>query len=368
MPYAPDIRKDLVQKDTITTSGSGAGNTVNIGFKPSFVHSYGTEGTDGGFLFGEPTGLKLIDADSVSLVSDDSNAITSYVANGFVHGTSNKFTINNKQTIFNCWKGSGNTGAVDTSGTITANVSANASVGFSLTKYTGTGSAGATIPHGLGKKPEVIQFIPISEAESGIMAVEVPNRNEMKFANGDVFIGGLGTGGTDAKAQRTNVLNSTDPTKTLITLGTNGGCNKNNQSFLAIAWRSVKGVSKAGFYHGVGNASHNMNVFIYTGFKPGLIFIKNMTTGSTPFNVFNLLYHINDNSSGGRRFTNPKGQDISFAGGTANGRDTDIYMFSNGFRIGNQDNTMGGAGQNYFYIAWAHEALVSTNNIPTVGV
>lgn len=367
MPYAPDIRKDIVQKDTITTSGSGAGNTVNIGFKPSFVHSYGTEGTDGGFLFGEPTGLKLIDADSVSLVSDDSNAITSYVANGFVHGTSNKFTINNKQTIFNCWKGSGNTGAVDTSGTITANVSANASVGFSLTKYTGTGSAGATIPHGLGKKPEVIQFIPISEAESGIMAVEVPNRNEMKFANGDVFIGGLGTGGTDAKAQRTNVLNSTDPTKTLITLGNSSRVNDSGKTYMAVCYKGIKGISKIGYYTGLQQSDYNMCPFIYTGFKPGMVVIKNVTSGSSSW----LVYYLHNNegyNNTGRRLTNPKDTNYGWGGGTTESDASEIFMFSNGFRVAGSGGQRNDIGKQYLYMAFALEAIVSTNNIPTTGV
>ena len=365
MPYAPDIRKDFIVKDAVYTSGAdgAASNTINIGFKPTFVHSYITNSTNGGYLFGEPTGLKLYDPDADALVSDDANALTSITANGFVHGTSSKLTTVSQQTIFNCWKGSGNTGAVNSTGSITANVSSNSSVGFSFTKYTGTGSAGATIPHGLGKKPEVIWFKCLSAAQGqGAIVVEVPNRDHMNFANGDI----MRVTQQGAKFQDTNVLNSTSPTKTLITLGNSTRSNGSGATYAAIAWRSIKGVCKIGFYNASGTADRNMNTFVYTGFKPSLIYVKN--TASGVWRVYNLHYHNSNTDTTARRFTNPKGQEVGWGGGTSDGRDQEIYIFSNGFRLGGQGSGMGDAFKNYLYMAFAHESLVSTNNIPTTGV
>ena len=43
----------------------------------------------------------------------------------------------------------------NTDGTITSQVSANQTAGFSIVSYTGTGSAG-TVGHGLGKAPSII--------------------------------------------------------------------------------------------------------------------------------------------------------------------------------------------------------------------
>ena len=65
---------------------------------------------------------------------------------------------------------------------------------------------------------------------------------------------------------------------------------------------------------------------------------------------------------------NPKGQEVGLGGGNGDGRDQEIYIFSNGFRIGGTGSSTGDSNKSYFYMAFAHEALVSTNNIPTTGV
>ena len=54
------------------------------------------------------------------------------------------------------WKANGQ-GSSNTDGTInTAYTSVNSTAGFSISKYTGTGSAGATFGHGLGVAPKVV--------------------------------------------------------------------------------------------------------------------------------------------------------------------------------------------------------------------
>ena len=365
MPYAPDIRKDFITVDTVSHSGA-AGNTVNVGFRPSWVHSYQSASSDGGYYFGELTGLQLSKPEDDAAPGIDSNGLLSFTANGFTHGTSSKFVKNNYQTIYHCWKGSGNTGAVNTSGSITANVSANASIGFSITKFTGNGTSGATIPHGLGKKPEVIVFQCKSETQtSGVWVVDVPTSNQMKFANTDY----IRTRHNSGKAQSASVLNQTEPTNSLITLGNSASVNDNGETFVAIAWRSVKGISKAGFYQGTGAGIHLMCPFVYTGFKPALIWIKEVTTGYSSWRIFSLHYNNNNEQDcKTRRMFNPKGQEVGPNGGNGDGRTAEIYMFSNGFRIGGTGGPTGDSNKSYFYMAFAHEALVSTNNIPTTGV
>ena len=53
------------------------------------------------------------------------------------------------------WKANG-AGSSNTAGTITSTVSANTTSGFSIVTYTGNGTAGATIGHGLGVAPVMI--------------------------------------------------------------------------------------------------------------------------------------------------------------------------------------------------------------------
>ena len=55
------------------------------------------------------------------------------------------------------WRAAGTSGSSNSDGTITSTVSVNTTAGFSIgVSYTGTGSAGATVGHGLGAKPAFI--------------------------------------------------------------------------------------------------------------------------------------------------------------------------------------------------------------------
>ena len=57
-------------------------------------------------------------------------------------------------TVAWCWK-AGGPAVTNNDGSITSQVSANQTAGFSIVSYTGTGSAG-TVGHGLGKAPSLI--------------------------------------------------------------------------------------------------------------------------------------------------------------------------------------------------------------------
>ena len=55
------------------------------------------------------------------------------------------------------WKANGGTTSSNSNGSITSTVQANATAGFSIVKYTGTG-ANATVGHGLSTPPRFIQI------------------------------------------------------------------------------------------------------------------------------------------------------------------------------------------------------------------
>ena len=64
----------------------------------------------------------------------------------------------------------GGTASSNTDGSITSTVSANTTAGFSIVSYTGNGSAGATIGHGLGVTPAMIIVKNRTEATSWCVA------------------------------------------------------------------------------------------------------------------------------------------------------------------------------------------------------
>ena len=84
--------------------------------------------------------------------------ITSFDSDGFSTGGRKLIQILNVNgdtyASWN-WKAANSTGSSNSNGSITSTVSANTTAGFSIVKYTGTGSNG-TVGHGLGQAPEMI--------------------------------------------------------------------------------------------------------------------------------------------------------------------------------------------------------------------
>ena len=145
-------------------------------------------------------------ADSAEVSDDD--VITAFDSDGFSLGDDDSSNASSASHVAWCWKANG-TGSSNTSGSInTAATSANTTSGFSIVSYEGSGSADATIGHGLGVKPDMIWF----------------KARETDGTNWTIFHTAVGAedftifNGTNAAFDWTAALNDTDPTATLITL------------------------------------------------------------------------------------------------------------------------------------------------------
>jgi len=119
---------------------------------------------------------------------------------------------------------------------------------------------------------------------------------------------------------------------------------------IAYCFAEKKGFSKFGSY--TGNGDTNNAPFIYTGFKPAMIIVKN-TTGNnwgifdnkrSPNNVVEEL--LLPNSSSAESTGNPR-----------------IDMLSNGFKPRTNDGLENPSAE-VIYMAFAENPLVGTNNIP----
>ena len=67
------------------------------------------------------------------------------------------------------------------------------------------------------------------------------------------------------------VFNSTIPTSTVISLGTDTASNASGSTYVIYAWAEIAGFSKFGSYTGNGSAD---GPFVYTGFRPTYVLIK----------------------------------------------------------------------------------------------
>jgi hypothetical protein len=152
--------------------------------------------------------------------------------------------------------------AVNTSGTITSNVSANPSYGQSIVSYTGNATAGATVGHGLSSAPTMI-----------IIKSRAAARNWTVGHSGVGWTKFLQINSSNAAETATNRWNDTAPSSTVFTLGSTGNSNS-AEAVIAYCFHDVTGYSKFGSYSGTGSSGNA----ITTGFAPAFLMVKRTNT------------------------------------------------------------------------------------------
>jgi hypothetical protein len=121
------------------------------------------------------------------------------------------------------------------------------------------------------------------------------------------------------------------------------------QTFIAYCWHSVEGFSKIGVYKGNGN---NFGKFVYTGFKPAFVLLKRATNTSN--------WIVWD----GKRNPYNQGNFQMFPNSTEKEDNTGAFDFlSNGFRLRNTNATWNASGDEYVYMAFAENPIVSSTSV-----
>ena len=284
---------------------------------------------------------KFVSSNDTSVEETVADTLTAFGADGFTLGTDlTQGVVNNLNETFVSWNWkAGGAGSANSDGSITSTVSVNTTSGFSIVKWTGNSTAGATIGHGLGVKPNVVIIKNLGATTQWLTWFD-------SFANTEMIYLNL----TNAKGTSQTYFNSTTPTSSLITLG--GGADENQNTMVAYCFAELTGFSKFGSYVGNGNAD---GAFIYTGFKPAFILGKNA-------NVAGQHWFMNDNKR--------LGYNGSSAWLKADGNDAELTnlvncdLLSNGFKLRNNNDIFNDSGETFVYMAFAEEPLVSSNGIP----
>ena len=236
-----------------------------------------------------------------------------------------------------CWK-AGGTASSNTNGTITSNVSANTTSGFSIVSYTGNGSNGASFGHGLGVKPKIVLIKNRTTAKNWVYWQDTTNNG-----TSDVR---LCLNLTNANFNNFHVTFGTST----ITLGdTDDAWNKSGDNLIAYCFAEKQGYSKFGSYTGNGSTD---GTFVYTGFKPAFVMLKSSSSGSVGW-----ITHDNK-----RIGFNPNNYYVEPNNSNAESADTDkILLLSNGFKLTSTSATWNASGGSYIYMAFAEEPLVGDN-------
>ena len=269
------------------------------------------------------------------------NLLASFDSDGFTVNTNAGCNANGQNLVAWNWKAN-SAGSSNTAGTINSTVSVNTTSGFSIVTYTGNGTGGATVGHGLGVAPSMI-------IEKGRSVTD----DWLIYHKSIGATKGLALNNTTAEAASSGYWNDTAPTSSLFTIGNNGKVNTNGGTHVAYCFAEKAGYSKFGSYTGTGDAD---GTFVYTGFKPAFILQKRTNSASTGWGII-------DNT----RSPFNVSQNMLLANSTAV-EDTSsapaVDFLSNGFKWRTADGWFNGGGDPHIFMAFAEAPLVGSNNVP----
>jgi hypothetical protein len=196
--------------------------------------------------------------------------VTAFNSNGFTLGANGTVNASGESFVAWQWK-AGGSGSSNTNGSITSTVSAGATQGFSVVTYTGNGTGGATVGHGLGVAPNFI----LAKGRTN-----VDNWRAYHSSLGNT--GALILNATNSFVTNSTFWNNTSPSSTVVTLGSDTSVNQSSNTFVLYCFAAVAGYSAFGSYTGNGSAD---GPFVYLGFRPRWVMIKS-STNSTYWYVY----------------------------------------------------------------------------------
>jgi len=336
---------------TATYTGTGSSlsitNDGNSNLKPDICWIKTRSSSTYNHVFTDSSrgSTKVLVTQGTNAEADVTNSITSYNTDGFTLGDWAHVNYSGVTYVGWQWKANAGTTSSNTDGSKTATVQANQDAGFSIVTYAGSGSA-STVGHGLADTPDVIIFKNRSAANVWATYHQGLGNNyklELNSAN--------------AQDSDGSFMNGTLPTSSVFTVGASVNTNGSGSNYVAYCFAEKQGYSKFGSYTGNGDATNGP--FIYTGFSPAWVMIKNIETANRPWYMF-------DNQ---RRTFNPNGLFLRANTSDAEANDQAIDMLSNGFKI--KPDALGSygtssinhSGQTMVYMAFAQHPFVTSTGI-----
>jgi hypothetical protein len=227
----------------------------------------------------------------------------------------------------------GSSTVTNTQGSITSSVRANATAGFAvISGSTPASNVNFTFGHNLGIAPSFVIY-----------------KHTAVSGNWQVYhrSGGGNNYNLNSTAGPANsgTWSGLDPTSTLITIPSTI-VSANSSAFVCYAFAPVVGYSSFGSWTNINSTS---GVFIYTGFRPRMIILKNTDNVEQWF--------IYDSARRTYNVNNPDPTELRPNSSAAEGSyslDVTIDFLSNGFKIrGNTTSEINFGTRSYIYGAWA---------------
>ena len=277
------------------------------------------------------TGVKSFDSDGFTLGTDDGDSGGSYA----------NLVNYSKNYVAWCWK-AGTSFTNDASATSIGDLDSSGSLsqtaGFSICAYTGNGTSGETIKHGLSTAPKIIIIKKSSGGDNWTMLnTNISLNTHLHF--------------TSDGAVSDPMFNNTAPTTSVFTVDSDGQVNGDGNVFIAYCWSEVAGYSKFGKYTGNGNAN---GPFVWTGFKPAFVMWKK----SSGTEDWGLSDNKRDTSNVIGNKLRPNASTLEHTG------NAHMDFLSNGWKWRNTNGEYNASGATYIYLAFAEAPFVNSNGVP----
>ena len=272
--------------DVLTYTGTGSSNSLtDLEFSPDliWVKRRNGDGTNHHLWVNSIRGgNKSLSTNLQSAENTNANRDMTFLANGIRwNSDTGNANASGGTYVAWCWKGGGssNTYNIDGTGYGTASAagldggtidpdgaSINTEAGFSIITYTGNGTTGATVAHGLGKKPAWVVIKTTSNTDNWM----VYHQGNNNFSSPEDFYLEFNAGGGDIDS--VIMFNDTAPTTSLMSFQNDHSNNGPSKTYVAYCWAEIPGYSKFGTYRGNGSSSNGS--YVHLGFRPAFILMK----------------------------------------------------------------------------------------------
>jgi hypothetical protein len=328
LPVVVTKPSDLFDVKLITANNSTQVIT-GLAFSPDLVWTKSRSNAYSHYLYDTVRGVqKPLISNATNAESTIATSLTSFNSDGFTLGADDGANYSSGSSVAWAWD-AGSSTVTNTQGSISSQVRANASAGFSVVTYS-FGNA-PTVGHGLGVAPSLIIAKSRTVGVDWVVYHRSLGKDKLLVLNG-----------TGAEISSANYWGSSEPSSTVFgTIGNN--TNSNNQGdMVAYCFAPVAGYSSFGSYTGNGSTD---GPFVYTGHRSRFLLIKCSSLGGSGQNWIIIdtsrdTYNISEN------ILRPNLSDAEADYGF-------VDVLSNGFKLKNTDNSVNGSGQTYVYMALA---------------
>ena len=328
---------------TALYTGNGSSQSItndgNSDLQPDWIWG-SLRNEDGGarFVFDSSRGTTKRLKTNANTEEQVRSGVTAFNSDGFTVGSHSDSNLNTKSLVAWQWKANGgstttNDASATSVGDIDSVYQANTTAGFSIVTYTHTGNDDR-VAHGLGATPQIVIVKERGGAGSWyFMTTQVDGSLDYLLLES-----------TNANGQ---LSYSTFTSTTFPSLQFD-----NTDTAVAYCFTPIQGYSKFGRYTGNGSAD---GPFVYTGFKPAWVMIKNTSATAN--------WHMYDNKRDATNVVETAIQANTSAVEFTTSNKMDFL--SNGFknRAGDQVST-NTSGSTYIYMAFAEHPFVSSEGVP----